>query len=125
MSSPHWPKVRVNPKSIGVRIPAIARSLGPAVRRSQVSLALAGLLLLGALGGPASAAAPRAGAAETTDESSVIPFTFGDLGWVSVGIAAPIVLLLTFRLLAHRPARKLAGTAVPQDPTSPVACRRG
>jgi hypothetical protein len=115
----------VNPKPIGVRIPAISRSLGPAIRRSQVSLALAGLLLLGALGGTASAAAPRAGAAETTDESSVIPFTFGDLGLLIVGIAVPIVLLLTFRLLAYRPTRKLARTAIQQDPTSPVACRRG
>jgi hypothetical protein len=119
MSGPRWPKVRVNHSSIGVRIPVISRSLGPAVRRSQGSLALAGLLLVGALGSPASAAAPRSGAAQTAEEVGALPFTFADLGWLSVGCAALIVLLLTIQVLARRPTRKLARTAIQQDPTSP------
>jgi uncharacterized membrane protein len=85
----------------------------------QVSLALAGLLLLGALGGSASAAAPRAEATEKTGESRVIPFALGDLGWLIAGIVALTVLLLTFQLLARRPRGKPMRTAIQQDPTSP------
>lgn len=109
----------MNAEAIGVRIPAISRFLGLAVRRSQVSLGVAALVLLSALGGQASAAAGGTGAPETEDGGRVIPFTFADVGWVIVGVAVLIALLLTLQLLARRPTRKLARAPVRQDATSP------